>query len=222
MPLDWSKIRVPSEIAAPEVRFFTPVEAQKIIDAAPRPWNVCFALMAYLGLRTGEAVGIAWQHLDLDAAVLMVRQSNWRGKLLTVKSKASRRDLPIPLVLVDMLVEYRKDWRPNQHGLLFTNTQGQAITSCYVRRDILHPIREKLGIPRGAFHAFRHGHATAMFSSGANPKVVQDGMGHAHITTTMRYTHAVSNDRRQAVERAAEMFLRRSAANNGGKLLTVN
>jgi site-specific recombinase XerD len=87
---------------------------------------------------------------------------------------------------------------------------------------VLHPIREKLGIPRGAFHAFRHGHATTMFSSGANPKVVQDGMGHAHISTTMRYTHAVSEDRRQAVERAAQVFLRRSAANEPARVLTVN
>ena len=145
--------------------------------------------MAYLGVRTGEAVGIAWDHLDLDAGVLMVRQSNWRGHLLTVKSKASRRDLPLPTQLTEALIEYRPRWVPNAQGLLFANRKGQPITSCYVRRDVLHPIRERLGIARGAFHAFRHGHATAMFSSGANPKVVQDGMGHAHITTTMRYGH---------------------------------
>ncbi len=57
---------------------------------------------------------------------------------------------------------------------------------------------------------------------GANPKVVQDSLGHAHIQTTMRYTHAVSEDRREAVERATEMFLRRSAVNEAGKPLTVN
>jgi integrase len=58
---------------------------------------------------------------------------------------------------------------------------------------VLHPIRERLGIPRGAFHAFRHGHATIMFSEGgANPKTVMDSMGHSDIKTTMRYTHAIS------------------------------
>jgi integrase len=220
--LDWRKLRLPVEELETPQRFFTPDEAQRIIDAAPEPWNVCFAFMAYLGVRTGEAVGIAWDHLDLDAGVLMVRQSNWRGKLLPVKSKASKRDLPLPPVLVDMLRDYRARWQPNTFGLLFANAKGQPITSCYVRRDVLHPIRERLGIPRGAFHAFRHGHATVMFSAGANPKVVQDGMGHAHITTTMRYTHAVSNDRREAVERAAQMFLRRSAANSEGKPLRIN
>ena len=61
-----------------------------------------------------------------------------------------------------------------------------------------------------------------MFSSGANPKVVQDNMGHAHISTTMGYTQAVSADRRAAVERSTQSFLRHSAANGEGKLLIVN
>ena len=219
--LDWSKLRLPVEELQKEQRQFMPDEAQRIIDAAPEPWNLCFMFMAYLGLRTGEAVGIAWDHLGLEAGVLMVRQSNWRGQLLTVKSKSSKRDLPLPEQLTAALADYRQRWVPNAAGLLFANKKGKPITSCYVRRDVLHPIRESLGIPRGAFHAFRHGHATAMFSSGANPKVVQDGVGHAHITTTMRYTHAVSKDRREAVERAAQMFLRHSAANENSKALRV-
>jgi len=220
--LDWEKLRLPAEELKEEQRTFTPNEGQHLIDAAPEPWNICFMFMAYLGLRTSEAVGIAWDHLDLDGGVLMVRQSNWRGKLLTVKSKASKRDIPLPEALTAALIDYRQRWHPNAFGLLFANAKGQPITSCYVRRDILHPIREKLGIPRGAFHAFRHAHATTMFSSGANPKVVQDNMGHAHIQTTMRYTHAVSEDRRNAVEQATQVFLRRSAVNSESKPLTIN
>ena len=61
-----------------------------------------------------------------------------------------------------------------------------------------------------------------MFSEGANPKVVQDSMGHVDIKTTMRYTHAISNDRREAVERATQVFLRRSAANLDPKSMIIN
>jgi site-specific recombinase XerD len=42
-------------------------------------------------------------------------------------------------------------------------------------------------------------------------------MGHADIKTTMRYTHAISNDRREAVERATQVFVRRSAASVNSK-----
>jgi integrase len=92
--------------------------------------------------------------------IAVVRQSNWRGRLLDVKSQDSRRNLPIPGELVAMLRHYWQRRRHSDDGLLFPNLKGKPITSCYVRNDILHPVREKLGIERGAFHAFRHGHAS--------------------------------------------------------------
>lgn len=199
--LDWRKLRLPVEDLQTPQRFFTPDESQRIIDATPEPWNIRFAVMAYLGVRTSEAVGIAWDHLDLSGGELLVRQSKWRGKLLTVKSKASVRDLPFPPVLVDMLNNYRLRWRPNAFGLLFANAKGQPITSCYVRRDILHPIRERLGIPRGAIHGFRHGLGTALMQAGANARVVQQQLGHADLRMLTRYAHVVPQDQRAAVER---------------------
>jgi integrase len=173
-------------------------------------------------VRTGEAVGIAWDQLDLAAGVLRVRQSNWRGKLLTVKSRSSNRDLPSPLVLVDMLKSYQKRWKSNAFGLLFANAKGQPITSCYVRRDIMHPIREHLGIPRGGFHAFRHGLGTALMQAGANARVVQQQLGHSDLRMLARYAYVVPQDQRTAVERTVEVFLRRSAANEEVKPLTIN
>lgn len=210
--LDRDTLFIPVEAAEKEVRCFSPEESQRIIDAAPAKWKVCFALMAYLGIRTGETMALTWANVDFENAVLRVRQSSWYGKILAVKSKTSRRDLPLPAALVALLSDYKANWIPNEQDLLFANRKGRSIGAQYVRRKVLHPIREKLGIPRGAFHAFRHGHATTMFSEGgANPKVVQDSMGHADIKTTMRYTHAISNDRRNAVERATQAFLRCSA-----------
>jgi integrase len=218
---EWETLFLPVADAEKEVRCFTPDESQRIIDAAPEPWNILFALMAYLGLRTGEAFGLTWANVDLAGAVLCVRQSTWCGHVQTVKSKTSRRDLPLPEALTAMLADYRQRWKPNALDLLFSNHWGRAISASYVRKKVLHPIRERLGIPRGAFHAFRHGHATTMFSEGANPKVVQDSMGHSDIKTTMKYTHQIENDRREAVERATQAFLRRSAANLEAKPLAV-
>jgi hypothetical protein len=39
--LDWATLFLPAEDAEKEVRCFTPEEAQRLIDAAPEPWNVC-------------------------------------------------------------------------------------------------------------------------------------------------------------------------------------
>ena len=75
-----------------------------------------------------------------------------------------------------------------------------------VRADILKPVLDKLGIAEGAFHAFRHGHATNLFSVGTNPKADQDLMGHADIKTTMGYTHSVTADQRRAVDSVSSLF----------------
>src|ERR1700704_1336521 len=116
----------------------------------------------------------------------------------------------------------KRRWNRNSFGLLFANAKGQPITSCYVRRDSLHPIREKLEIPRGGFHAFRHGLGTALMQAGANARVVQQQLGHADLRMLARYAHVVSQDQRAAVERSTELFLRRSAANLDGKSLIIN
>jgi integrase len=179
--------------------------------------------MAYLGLRTGEAVGVAWEHIDLQAAVLLVRQSNWRGKLITVKSKASKRDLPLPPVLVDMLRDYRPRWCPNAQRLLFANAKGQPITSCYVRRDIMHPIRQRLGIPRGGFPAFRHGLGTALMRQvGANPRVVQAQLGHSDLRMLQRYVARGERRPKECCRTHNGNLLRRSAVNPEGKSLRIN
>jgi hypothetical protein len=85
----------------------------------------------------------------------MMRQSNWRRNLLTLKSKTSVRDLPLPPVLVAMLKDYRRRWRHDCVRITVREWKRKPITSCYWRRDILHPIRERLGIPQG--HSMRFG-----------------------------------------------------------------
>lgn len=121
-----------------------------------------------------------------------------------------------------MLRDYRLRWKPNAFGLLFANAKRKPITSCYVRRDIMHPIRERLGILRGGFHAFRHGLGTALMQAGASARVVRQQLGHADLRMLGRYAHVVPEDQRTAVDRTTDLFLRRSAANSEGKSLRTN
>ena len=68
-----------------------------------------------------------------------------------------------------------------------------------------------LGLGEGALHAFRHGNATAQLQAGASIVTVKENLGHAKIETTLRYTHAISGDQREAVNRLAALFERRRA-----------
>jgi len=186
---------------------FTPYQSVQIVNGAEdAKWALMFETMARTGIRLGEALGLAWPAIDFDALVIHVVQSCVLGELEPVKSKKSNRDLPLPSDLARKLLGYKAEWQPNEHGLLWARSDGEPLRGDVARADFLKPALEKVGITEGAFHAFRHGHATNLFSAGANPKAVQDLMGHADIKTTMEYTHSVTVDQRKAVDAVSSMF----------------
>jgi len=58
-----------------------------------------------------------------------------------------------------------------------------------------------LGIPRGGFHAIRHGAASALLADGATPAVVQRQLRHSNAKITLEhYAHVVGDMQRTAVE----------------------
>ncbi len=76
---------------------------------------------------------VAWDHIDLEGGLLRVRQSNWRLKLLTVKSKASVRDPPPPPVLIEMLKDLSLPVEVQSVGLLFGAVE--RATKIFLRRS---------------------------------------------------------------------------------------
>ncbi|WP_411846423.1 integron integrase [Roseibacillus persicicus] len=61
----------------------------------------------------------------------------------------------------------------------------RALTQASQRADLAEPIRP---------HTLRHGYATHLLESGANPKAIQEALGHTHLDTTMGYLHAHARD----------------------------
>jgi integrase len=146
-------------------------------------------ILAETGIRGGEICALRIADLDLENAVIYVRQSVWRGQIQTVKSRKGNRRLPISARLAECLRFYLRTWRPNALGLLFATKMGTPWDHSLVRRRKFHPLLTRLGIPKCGFHAFRHGKATLMDQIGAPMAVRQDRLGHSEPQTTMGYTH---------------------------------
>src|SRR6266581_4800858 len=75
-------------------------DIKRIIDCASEPYKTFYAVLAETGIRGGEICGLRVADLDLENAVIYVRQSVWRGKIQTVKSKKGNRRFPISPELV--------------------------------------------------------------------------------------------------------------------------
>ena len=166
-------ITMPREGAKKEQRHFTDEEVGKILSAAPEPFGTILAVTAVLGLRIGEVLALRISDIDFTRKIVRVRQSVDAAtrNVQAVKSQASSADVPMPSQLAARLRIYLQK-HEGKTDLLFVNRRGRPFSANKLREKQLHPLLVKLGIPRGGFHAARHGATSALLADGATPAVV--------------------------------------------------
>jgi integrase len=114
---------------------FSLEDTKRIIGSASGPYRTFYSILAETtGIRGGEICALRVYDLDLENAVIQVRQNVWRGKLRTVKSRKANRRFPISAELVEHLRGYMQNWRPNSLGLLFATENGTPWDHSLVRK----------------------------------------------------------------------------------------
>ena len=198
-------LKLPSE-AKPErrSRWISNDELLRILEASPTPWKALWAVLGYAGLRIGEGLGLTWEHVDFATRQISLRQACVAGDLAPLKTRNSRADLPMLPQLEAVLREYQAVWRPNSHGLLFASGRGTPLRADDVRTRRLHPLLQKLQLPKAGCHAFRHGLSSRLVAAGCSQKVIQSFLRHANAAETERYTHIAGRDLSEAIESAAK------------------
>jgi integrase len=166
-------------------------------------------LLAYTGVRAREALGLRWQDVDLDAAVIRLRCQLARDDqtLAPLKTDAGARDLPILPALRRRLIEHQlaSPWtRPGDP--VFAATSGKPKAYRNLRRA-LEKVGDELALDLVA-HDFRRSLASYLIvAARADEAAVTAVMGHANIETTRRI---YAGDWREAEERN-EVLLRQLA-----------
>lgn len=80
-----------------------------------------------LGLRVGEACGLEWRHIDLDAGTLRVEQQlqrvagGWQLKALKHRSWGEGRDVPLPAFVTTSLREHRHQQLAERLAMAWTD-----------------------------------------------------------------------------------------------------
>ena len=92
--------------------------------------------------------------------------------------------------LLDHVANCRKQWRPNERGLLFATRNGTPCNANLLVKRKLYPLLDSLGIERGGLHAFRHCNSTLMDRLGAPLKVRQQRLGQSHPSLDSRRLYA--------------------------------
>ena len=190
---------------------FTAEEMQRIIAAAPAPYDTVFWLVATTGIRRGEVCGLNVGHVDLKNRLITVRKSRWNSHVTDNKSRRPRL-FSISPRLAERLASF-VDGR-EADAPLFLTSSGCRLHPENLSKRVLKPILDALGI-KGGMHAFRHGNATALDTLNAPMKLRQQRLGHMDPNTTMDYTHLVSEDDRKIAEQLDGLLYPLSANESG-------
>ena len=195
-------LTLPRDGVRSEPRSSTDDEVRKIIANASEPLSTIVAVTAVLGLRIGETLALRTHDVDFVKHVIRVRQSVDAATrtVCGVKSKASSADLPMSKELEARLQTHLQE-HDQKTELLFVNRRGRPFSANKLREKQLHPLLDRLSIPRGGFHSMRHGAASSLLAAGATPAVVQAQLRHSDARITLGiYGHVVGDAQRDAVQ----------------------
>ena len=162
----------------------------------------------FTGMRLGEVLALRWSNVDLDGKVIRVREALEQTKQFGVrfkppKSRAGRRDITLPDILVDALREHRKTQlelrmqlgagKLPDDALLFATIEGKPWAPNLLSTLWLN-FALRIGV-KVTFHALRHTHASQLIDQGVDIVTISKRLGHAKPDITLRtYAHMFRKD----------------------------
>ncbi len=179
-----------------------------------------WVLLATTGMRRGEALGLRWRDVDLDANRVRVVQTliQTRGKASISEPKTARGRRPISLdkATVAVLREHRKQMMTERllvgpdfkdEGFVFHQPDGSPLKPDAVSATFLRRV-ESSDVDRITLHGLRHTWATLALEKGIHPRVVQERLGHSTIAITLGiYSHVSPTLHDEAAELIGQLVM---------------
>jgi integrase len=207
-----------------EGRALTGEEVGQLLEASPQPWRDIWYAFLVTGMRKEELASLTFREIDWEAREIIVRGG-------VAKNHRARR-IPIDAGLWDILKKQEAARATRQPGVgktpkitakvvqrftrdhVFVSTQNTALTHrsgpyyAFLRCCAAADIPIKTYDPDGHLvehldlHSLRRTFATSLIASGADPKSVQELLGHRTLDMTMRiYAKVHGQTKRQALGR---------------------
>jgi len=219
------KVRLPKKKAhVLEINKFYSTEELKIFfscleDYGNLKFNAFFRILAFTGMRKGEALALEWSDIDFDNKIIHITKGvsldeNDIPIISTPKTNKSVRSVSIDNETVLTLKKWKLEQAQklmkkginslNKPQLVFTYRNNRLYRPCYVN-DWLDIIIKTYNLKKITIHGFRHSHCSLLFEMGTPIQVVQERLGHTNIKTTMDiYTHVTEKQRDEIADNFAK------------------
>jgi integrase len=173
-----------------EVRPRAPGTVEKMRQASSPRDATLISVLAYAGLRPGEALGLRWG--DVGERTLLIERSVSLGVVKATKT-GQRRNVRLLAPLASDLREWRlRSGRPNDEALIFPGVGGLPVTEpAYQswRRRAFAKALSAAGVEHARPYDLRHSFASLLIHEGRNVFYVARQLGHGAQLTLSTYGH---------------------------------
>ncbi len=171
-------------------RFLDQEQVGRLATAIDPRYRVMVLVLAYSGLRWGEAIALRRRSCDLLRRRLHVTEAfaEVGTELILGMPKSHRvRTVSLPAFVCEELAAYlATEVFEDREALIFTTPLGLPWRNSDFRQRIWKPaVETAAGVPNDLTpHELRHTAASLLIATGAGAKSVQAQLGHSSITTT--------------------------------------
>ena len=171
------------------------------------------------GMRRGEALGLGWEDLDMEAGSVTIRRAwipvNGVAQFSEPKSRRSRRTIALHAVTLEALkahaarqADEQGEWEEAwiETGFVFTREDGRPLHPWKVSKAFRCQAKAAM-LPHIPLHGLRHTYATLALAAGVNPRIVSGRLGHSTVALTLDvYSHVLPQQDQDAADRIAELL----------------
>src|SRR5215212_1976439 len=155
-----------------------------LVDALTCGPIVVMALQT--GMRRGEILGLRWEHIDFEQKTIYIAHTK------TGKPRRIRMTKPVEVELRSL----KQDASLDEHVFSYART-GLKLTTF---RHAWEGACKQAKIAGLRFHDLRHTFATRLRAKGVHEMDIMSLLGHTTLQMTSRYTHAMPQNLRMAVD----------------------
>jgi len=181
---DVPKIEFFKEEEEDRLRYLSPEEAHKLIEACPEWFRAVVIFALNTGLRAGEIFSLRWENVDFDGETIRIESEGTKTK--------SVYTVPMNETVKELLLKIKEEHRERgiEHGFVFTNRYGLPYKyEDKTYRKVFTTACKRAGIKDFRFHDLRHTFASWVAMKSKDIYAVQKLLNHKRAETTRRYAH---------------------------------
>lgn len=176
-----------------DIQPFSIEEVRKIISTIRPDYKNYITVRFFTGMRSGEAHGLRWKHIDFERRQILIRETYHNGHVEYTKTDGSQRQIDVSGPVFEALSAHKPE-KMDPEAYVFCTRNGLPIDNQNFNNRVWIPLLRHLALNQRRPYQMRHTCATLWLSAGESPEWIARQLGHTNTEMLFRvYSRYVPN-----------------------------